>query len=187
MQILVSGLFSTSESYGKSDAVLEIILMLLVAFILGYLLRYFISKSKASQNNNCDEWAHKYDLLKNQLDIKQNDINKLQATLDECQKNRDALRFAAVSKKKEPVKKDNLKVVEGIGPKIEQLLYEAEIYTWDDLSKTEVSFIQAILDKAGPNYKVHNPESWPFQAKMAADNKWDELNKWQDEHKGGRF
>jgi len=184
MQILVTGLFSTSESYGKSDAVLEIILMLLVAFILGYLLRYFIGKSKASQDNNCEEWAHKYDLLKNESELKQ---NKLQAALDDCQKNRDALKFAVVPEKKKPVKKDDLKVVEGIGPKIEQLLFAAEIYTWDDLSKTEVSIIQTILDNAGPNYKVHNPESWPFQAKLASENKWDELNKWQDEHKGGRF
>jgi len=30
-----------------------------------------------------------------------------------------------------------------------------------------------------------NPGSWPKQAKMAADDKWDELAKWQDEHKGG--
>lgn len=186
MQILVSGLFSTSESYGKSDAVLEIILMLLVAFILGYLLRYLIGKSKVSQkNDNCDEWAHKYDLLLNQSELKQNDINKLQAALDECKKNRDALKLAA--EKKKPTKKDDLKVVEGIGPKIEQLLFEAEIYTWDDLSKTDVSFIQTILDKAGPNFKVHNPESWPFQAKLATENRWEELNKWQDEHKGGRF
>lgn len=187
MQILVSGLFSTSESYGKSDAVLEIILMLLVAFILGYLLRYFIGKSKTSQNVSNEDWAHKYDLLKNQFDLKQNDLAKLQADIDECQKNRDALKFTVVPKKKKPVKKDDLKVVEGIGPKIEQLLFAAEIYTWDDLSKTEVSIIQTILDNAGPNYKVHNPESWPFQAKLAAENKWDELNKWQDEHKGGRF
>ena len=183
MQILVSGLFSTSESYGKSDAVLEIILMLLVAFILGYLLRYFISRSKVSKDN-CDEWAHKYDLLKNESELKQ---NKLQAAFDDCQKNRESMKFAAIPEKKKPVKKDNLKVVEGIGPKIEQLLFAAEIYTWDDLSKTEVSVLQTILDKAGPNYKVHNPESWPFQAKLAADDKWDELNKWQDEHKGGRF
>ncbi len=186
MQILVSGLFSASESYGKSDAVFEIILMLLVAFILGYLLRYFLSKS-SSTTANCDDWAHKCELLQNQLNGKQNEINKLQAALEDCQKSHDKLQFAATSKPKKPAKKDDLKIVEGIGPKIEQLLFEAEIYTWDDLSKTEVSMLQAILDKAGPNYKVHNPESWPFQAKLALENKWDELKKWQDEHKAGRF
>ncbi len=188
MQILVSGLFSTSESYGKSDAMLEIILMLLVAFILGYLLRYFLSgKTKTESPDNCDDLAHKNDLLLNQLDVKKTELNKLQAELNACLKNKDELQLAFASQKKEPAKKDDLKIVEGIGPKIEELLYEAGIYTWVDLSNAKVSFIQSVLDEAGPNYKVHDPESWPFQAKLAVDNKWDELKKWQDEHKGGKF
>ena len=29
------------------------------------------------------------------------------------------------------------------------------------------------------------PATWPKQAKMAADGKWDELKKWQDEMDGG--
>ena len=187
MQILVSGLFSTADSYGKSDAILEIVLMLLVAFILGYLLRYLIESPKKDTSNNCDELAHKNDLLKNQLDIKKSDLKKLQDELDACKKNKKDMELAFVSKNQEPPKKDDLKIIEGIGPKIEQLLYEAGIYTWVDLSNTEVGFIKSVLDKAGPNYKVHDPESWPFQAKLAVDNKWDELKKWQDEHKGGKF
>lgn len=186
MQILVNGLFSTSESYGKSDAIFEIILMLLVAFILGYLLRYFISKPKDT-TNNCNDLAHKNDLLLNQLDIKKSDLKKLQDELDACKKNNQNKQLAFAAQNKEPAKKDDLKIVEGIGPKIEQLLYNAGIYTWVDLANAKVSFIQSVLDNAGPNYRVHNPESWPFQAKLAVDNKWDELKKWQDEHKGGRF
>ncbi|MEJ6796117.1 MAG: 50S ribosomal protein L21, partial [Flavobacteriales bacterium] len=29
-------------------------------------------------------------------------------------------------------------------------------------------------------------ETWPAQAKMAAEGKWDELKKWQDELDGGK-
>ncbi len=187
MQILVSGLFSTSDSYGKSDAIFEIVLMLLVAFILGYLLRYFIGKSRKQKPENCDEWAHKYDLLLNQLDVKKTELKKLQNDLEVCKKTKKDLQLAFASQKKEPVKKDDLKIIEGIGPKIEQLLYEAEIYTWVDLAGADVGYIKSVLEKAGPNYKVHDPESWPFQAQLAVDNKWDELKKWQDEHKGGKF
>jgi len=180
MNILVSGLFSAADSYGKGTATAEIIIMLLVAFILGYLLRYFLSDTR--DNTNYEE---KYTGL----------IDDLKIQLKNCCKERDELKagnkqqlgITNVSAKKEPVKKDKLQKVEGIGPKIEQLLYAAGIYTWDDLSKTEVSAIRVILDNAGPRYKMHNPESWPFQAKMAAEGKWDDLKKWQDEHKAGRF
>jgi len=187
MQLLVSGLFSTADSYGRSNAMIEIILMLLVAFILGYLLRYFIQKSGTDNNRDYNELSHKYALLENQLSVNKNELNKLQNDLNDCQKNKDNALLALQSQKKKPVQKDDLKIVEGIGPKIEQLLYEAEIYSWDDLSKAEIKTIQMVLDQAGPNYKVHNPESWPFQAKLALEEKWDELKKWQDEHKGGRF
>jgi predicted flap endonuclease-1-like 5' DNA nuclease len=189
MNILVSGLFSTAESYGKGTAMTEIIIMLLVAFILGYLLRYFLSKDKQDET----DWKEKYDLLNKQyqslLDENQkltDENENLKSELANCNKKQEKLTFASdVSQK--PARKDNLKKIEGIGPKIEQLLYAEAIFTWDDLAKTEVSVIQAILDKAGSRYKMHNPESWPFQAELAAKGKWDELNKWQDEHKGGRF
>jgi len=184
MNLLVSGLFSTADSYGKGDAIFEIILMLLVAFILGYLLRYFLSKNSNEQYGDYDELSHKNSLLLNQIDVHKSELKRLKADLEGCQQAKEALAFKSQA---EPARKDDLKIVEGIGPKIEQLLYAERIYTWDDLSKTEVSFIQAILDKAGPNYKVHNPESWPFQAKLAVENKWDELKKWQDEHDSGRF
>jgi len=187
--ILVNGLFSTADSYGKGTAAFEIIVMLLVAFILGYLLRYFLSKgqNEKSYKKEYDDLKHEYELLQKQGEIHQNEYKRLSAELDDCSKNHQLALTNIAKLKKGPVKKDNLKKIEGIGPKIEQLLFEAEVYTWDDLANTEISYIQAVLDKAGPNYKVHNPESWPFQAKMAAEGKWDELKKWQDEHKGGRF
>jgi len=233
--LLVSGLFSTAESYGRGTATAEIIIMLLVSFILGYLLRYFLSKGKIS------ELQVKIDLLEKELsdcrrnngqltadldncckeksiivaDLSQSNKDKslLAAELDKCNKNNlqlsanleecihhktqlmgdldnfnnQKMGLASVPVKKDSSVKDDLKKIEGIGPKIEELLYAEEIYTWDDLAKTEVKFIQAILDKAGPRFKVHNPESWPFQAAMAANGEWEKLEKWQEEHKGGRF
>lgn len=82
-------------------------------------------------------------------------------------------------------KGDNLKMVEGVGPKIEGLLQEAGIVTFKDLSETSVEKIQEILDEAGPRYKTHNPGTWPKQAEMAAEGKWDELKEWQDSLNGG--
>jgi large subunit ribosomal protein L27 len=92
---------------------------------------------------------------------------------------------AKAAAKKGP-KPDDLKIVEGIGPKIEQLLKEGGINTWEDLSNAPVERIQEILDAAGPRYQIHDPSTWPAQAKFAAEGKWDELKEYQDMLIGGR-
>ncbi|GEM_PF-638136 len=82
--------------------------------------------------------------------------------------------------------KDNLKKVEGIGPKIEGLLNADGIMTFAALASSEVSNIKRILDEAGPRYRIAVPDTWPEQAALARDGKWDELEKLQDSLKGGR-
>ena len=82
--------------------------------------------------------------------------------------------------------KDDLKKIEGIGPKIEGLLNDDGIMTWRQLSQTPISRLKEILDAAGSRYRIHDPGTWPKQAGMAADGKWEELEKLQDELKGGR-
>lgn len=81
---------------------------------------------------------------------------------------------------------DDLKKIEGIGPKIADLLTEAGIVSFADLAGSTPEAIQEILDKAGSQYNVHNPATWPAQAQLAADGKWDELKTLQDELIGGR-
>jgi len=82
--------------------------------------------------------------------------------------------------------KDDLKTVEGIGPKIEELLNVAGINTFSALENTAVDKLKGILADAGGRYKSHNPSTWPKQSGMAAAGKWDELKKWQDELDGGK-
>ncbi len=84
------------------------------------------------------------------------------------------------------VAKDDLKLVEGIGPKIEELLHNAGIKTWEELAATDPEKIKAILDEAGPNYRIHDPATWPKQAGLAAEGKWEELEALMDELSGGR-
>lgn len=90
---------------------------------------------------------------------------------------------AALGKK---VVQDDLKLVEGIGPKIAELFEAAGIKTWRDLSETSVEKAQAILDAAGDRYTIHNPGTWPRQAKMMYEGKWAELKTWQDSLEGGK-
>ncbi|PHN04032.1 hypothetical protein CRP01_24395 [Flavilitoribacter nigricans DSM 23189 = NBRC 102662] len=81
---------------------------------------------------------------------------------------------------------EDLKVIEGIGPKIEQLLKEAGINTWHDLAETDLERLQSILAAAGERYRIHDPSTWSQQALLAANGKWDDLQTMQDELKGGR-
>lgn len=85
------------------------------------------------------------------------------------------------------VKQDDLKIVEGIGPKIEGMFHESGIKTWKDLANTTVADCQKVLDKGGKRYQIHDPASWPMQAKMCYAGKWEELSKWQHEHKHGKL
>ena len=78
---------------------------------------------------------------------------------------------------------DDLKKIEGIGPKIASTLVEAGIATFEALSNTEPAKIAEIIAEIRGN---HVPDTWPAQAKLAAEGKWDELKKWQDELNGGK-
>lgn len=84
------------------------------------------------------------------------------------------------------VKLDDLKIVEGIGPKIEQLLKDGGINTWAELAAADVDRLREILDAAGPRYQIHDPSTWPAQAKFADEAKWEELKEYQDMLIGGR-
>jgi large subunit ribosomal protein L27 len=93
---------------------------------------------------------------------------------------------AAAPKKEKGPKLDDLKIVEGIGPKIETLLKEGGISTWAELAAAPVERLKEILDAAGPRYQIHDPSTWPAQAKFAAEGQWDELKEYQDMLTGGR-
>jgi predicted flap endonuclease-1-like 5' DNA nuclease len=83
-------------------------------------------------------------------------------------------------------KKDDLKIVEGIGPKIEELCNAAGIFTFAELANTTPERIKQILEAAGPRFQMHDPSTWPAQAALARDAKWDELKTWQDELNKGK-
>ncbi len=83
-------------------------------------------------------------------------------------------------------KPDDLKKIEGIGPKIAEVLNAGGITTYAKLAETEATAVKAILEGAEGNFAAHDPTTWPAQAKMAAEGKWDELKKWQDELDGGK-
>ena len=82
---------------------------------------------------------------------------------------------------------DDLKIIEGIGPKIEKILNAANIKTWQQLAKTPVKELKKILEKAGKPFQLHDPSSWPEQAHLADTQQWDRLKELQDYLDGGKY
>jgi len=91
-----------------------------------------------------------------------------------------------VTEVKTDAKPDDLKKIEGIGPKIAQLLNDSGISTFEGLASAEVDRLKEILEAAGSRYKMHDPTTWPKQSRLAADGAWDALSTLQDELKGGK-
>jgi predicted flap endonuclease-1-like 5' DNA nuclease len=74
------------------------------------------------------------------------------------------------------IRQDDLKVVVGIGPKIASLLINRGISTWKILSETSPAFLKEILDKdGGEQFRIHNPEHWPLQARLLHEGRLDEF------------
>ena len=74
-----------------------------------------------------------------------------------------------------PVTLDDLKVIPGIGPNIEDLCHGIGIRTWFDMSTTEASLLHTMLVDAGPRFRTHDPSLWPEQARLLAEGRWDEF------------
>jgi predicted flap endonuclease-1-like 5' DNA nuclease len=81
---------------------------------------------------------------------------------------------------------EDLTVIEGVGPKISELFKDGGLKTFTQVGGATVKEMRAILDKGGARYRMANPGTWAKQAKLAANNKWKELKKLQDELSGGK-
>ena len=81
---------------------------------------------------------------------------------------------------------EDLTVIEGVGPKINELFKDNGLKTFAQVGGATVKEMRAILDKGGARYRMANPGTWAKQAKLAASNKWTELKKLQDELSGGK-
>ena len=163
------------------------IILLLTGLVFG-IIGFFIGKSQGNSRE-----------LEAALDQLRTTNNDLQADLSQCQERLEE-QSSQLSHKEIPfdahkaktifgrfIKQDDLKIVEGIGPKIEGLFHNYNIKTWKDLSNITVSKCREVLDSGGEKYRLHDPASWPMQARMCYEGKWKDLYRWQEEHKHGKL
>ncbi len=80
---------------------------------------------------------------------------------------------------------DDLTKIEGMGPKAAEALVNSGMETFAKLAKAKPEKIKEILTEANSRMSHLDTNSWPKQAKMAADGKWEELKEWQDNAKAG--
>lgn len=88
------------------------------------------------------------------------------------------------AQKKGPGGEDDYTIVEGIGPKINGVLHGAGLITYTDLANAAVDKLRQILVTNSLQY--HDPGTWPEQSRLAAEGKWDELEKLQSTLSGGK-
>ncbi len=81
---------------------------------------------------------------------------------------------------------DNLKIIEGVGPKIEEILQNGGLKSYSQVSDATPDAIRELLLAAGSRYKMHDPTTWPEQAKLAASGEFDKLKELQDSLQGGK-
>jgi predicted flap endonuclease-1-like 5' DNA nuclease len=161
-----------------------------------YHFRYLINNDYWENDHDADKYAISpmYDHIHNSVLILSDYVAKEKKSTT-TKKAEPAKKVVAPKKAETPKKavakskstEDNLTKIEGIGPKIAGLLKADGIETFEKLSKTKVTAIKAILDKAGKRYAIHNPATWADQAKLAAKGDWAGLKKWQDELNGGKM
>lgn len=80
---------------------------------------------------------------------------------------------------------DDLTVVEGIGPKIAELCAGIGLTTWRSLAEVDVAWLQSMLADAGSRFKMHKPDTWPEQAALLADGRWDDFKALTEQLSGG--
>ena len=171
-----------------------ILIPALVGLLCG-ILGYFLGKLLGGGSNDIDEWKNRN--------------AKLEADLDACRSKLSAKGPSAASTSAsiassfaaagvafnadaakavfgKRIKENDLTVVEGIGPKIQELFHNHDVNTWAGLAGCSVAKCQKVLDSGGDRFKIHNPGTWPKQAGMAAEGKWQELLDWQDALDGGK-
>lgn len=98
---------------------------------------------------------------------------------------------AAVAKKATRVRgkkkdgSDDIELIEGVGPKIAELLKAADLGTFDAIAKTTTEKLTEVLHAAGSKFNMAKPETWPEQAALAAKGDWDAFDKLTQELVGG--
>ena len=181
-----------------SDLALDLIFIIIVLLgtaVLGILIGYvfgLIQKKKATaelEKQIVDLESELFSFQEEKVELERRTRDLMKALAEVREEVKPSEKEVIVEKKAKEITRSayNLKIIEGIGPKIEQILKEAGIDTWVKLSMTNPDEIRSLLiSKGGSSYRAHDPRTWPYQAKLAAEGLWKDLKDYQDRLSGGK-
>jgi predicted flap endonuclease-1-like 5' DNA nuclease len=175
------------------------LLAMLIGFVIGWLLRSVTAKRQVARARSFNVDVAEMERLRGRvatLEPVVEERDRLRAELDAVSVGGVGQSFAAVATASDlpdasavlggSITLDDLTVIEGIGPKIQELCHGIGIRTWHDLSTTEVSLLRTMLADAGARFRTHDPATWPQQAALLAAGKWAEFKALTDGLDGGR-
>ena len=159
-----------------SYLVTQMLLCLIAAFVLGWLLGWWLRgrRCEAKIAELEADWRARLDRAT--ADAK--------ARIDQTEARLLALKTPVT--REAPARADDLTQIEGIGPAIARLLTSSGILGFEALASAKPGELQRILEQAGEKFRIHDPSTWPEQARLAAAGQWDKLAQLQDELVGGR-
>lgn len=182
----------------------------ILGIVIGYLLGYATKKSPNSKRE-LEAWEQKYEAKNRELNNSIEKRNALESNISDLQTRLSNTESELASSKSKlnavqniasgatqnnttfrseeartaygkEVVQDDLTVIEGITIEVASLLKQNGINTWKELANTSSERCREILDHSGRSIEVHQPTTWPEQARLAYEGKWEELRRWQQEH-----
>ncbi len=205
MIMLLETVYQGPGNASFNQYLLEIILIMFGAFLLGYLFRFFLNdkhkkriKELESSTDKDEKTAHELSTANAEITSLKQDLENsreaysravseklsMHSELEQLKKSTDG--SAKPSPAEVVAEKQDLTVIEGVGPKIAQLLDQGGIRNYTDIINSPIERIKEVLLKGGPTYAVHDPSTWAEQSKLAREGKMEELKALQKELKGGR-
>tara|TARA_R110002124_G_scaffold220342_1_gene386148 strand:+ start:811 stop:1356 length:546 start_codon:yes stop_codon:yes gene_type:complete len=168
-----------TENTFQWNSLTEILIPLIIVAIVGYLIsklyHSFTIKKLNLELSSLKEELNSYQTIptkKIKVNIQTSHINTQKTVYPKLE----------IDQKKS----DDLKIIEGIGPKIEEILNKEGISTYGELANTSPIRLVSILRNAGPRFQIQDPTSWPKQANFAKFGKWIELQNLKNKLKGGK-
>lgn len=155
-----------------------------------YQYRYLLSDGRWENDDKADEYrgdAHvsvENCVVYVSAATEDKEVPKSQPAKKTASKKKKAVESAP--KKKILTLKNDLTKIEGINKQISALLQQHGIETFKELGKSTIKSIKEIIEDAGPKFNTLNPRTWPKQAKLAAVNKWEELETLKKSLKGDK-
>jgi predicted flap endonuclease-1-like 5' DNA nuclease len=159
---------------------------ILVGVVAEWLIDLFYWRKKRVK------WAEKEAGLRAEVVTAQAETEAVRAEAETVRVEAESLRSELVVSEDRAVKlamaaepRDDLTVIEGIGPKIADLLDGHDIRTFAVLAGTTVEHLREILNAGGASFRLADPTTWPRQARLAANRDWERLQQLKQQLAGG--